>query len=161
MSANEKQVGGKHYKTKYEHWDLVIKLDLGYLQGCTTKYVSRSRKKGGVEDLLKAQHYLDKLIEVANKHVRYSHHRSNITNRYVHVEVSRFAFENQLTDLEEEYIYVLCCYLTMLDLEHARALLAEIIEEAKFNEKDSKREEPNRPGTPEDGGHHERFLSDE
>jgi hypothetical protein len=28
------------------------------------KYVSRWRDKGGVEDLRKARHYLDKLIEI-------------------------------------------------------------------------------------------------
>jgi hypothetical protein len=31
------------------------------------KYVSRWRDKGGVQDLLKAQHYLDKLIELQTK----------------------------------------------------------------------------------------------
>jgi hypothetical protein len=30
------------------------------------KYISRWKNKNGVEDLKKAQHYLSKLIEVAN-----------------------------------------------------------------------------------------------
>jgi hypothetical protein len=63
VGANERQIGGDHYKTKYEHWDLVIKTGMGYLEGCATKYVSRWRKKGGVADLEKALHYVDKILE--------------------------------------------------------------------------------------------------
>jgi hypothetical protein len=40
--------------------------DLGYLEGNVVKYVSRWKNKNGIEDLKKAQHYLAKLIEVAN-----------------------------------------------------------------------------------------------
>jgi hypothetical protein len=38
--------------------------NLGYLEGNIVKYVSRWKDKGGVDDLRKARHYLDKLIEV-------------------------------------------------------------------------------------------------
>jgi hypothetical protein len=34
------------------------------MEGNIIKYVSRWRDKGGVQDLRKAQHYLQKLIEV-------------------------------------------------------------------------------------------------
>ena len=39
----------------------------GYLVGNVIKYISRYRKKNGVEDLAKCQWYLDKLIEVKMK----------------------------------------------------------------------------------------------
>jgi hypothetical protein len=64
MSANERQVGGDHYKGDgEEHWDRVIRLKLNYLEGNITKYIERARKKNGIQDLLKAKHYLEKLIE--------------------------------------------------------------------------------------------------
>jgi hypothetical protein len=63
--ANAVQVGGEHYRSQFQHWDWVIANNLGYLEGCATKYIARWRKKNGLEDLLKARHYLDKLIEVA------------------------------------------------------------------------------------------------
>jgi hypothetical protein len=64
--ANERQVGGDHYKTEGpQHWDMVAQFTLDYFQGQITKYLFRWRKKGGVEDLEKARHYLDKYIELA------------------------------------------------------------------------------------------------
>ena len=66
MSANNKQVGGKHY-SKYgdlQPWDVVIQWELGYLEGTALKYIARWRDKGGLEDLRKAIHFLQKKIEV-------------------------------------------------------------------------------------------------
>jgi hypothetical protein len=60
--ANEQQVGGAHYAVKAAN-------NLGYLEGNVVKYVSRWKDKGGVEDLKKARHYLDKLIEVNNEKI--------------------------------------------------------------------------------------------
>lgn len=63
--ANEVQVGGQHYKTlEPQPWDVITGWGLGFLDGNVVKYVARFRSKGGVEDLEKAKHYLDKLIEV-------------------------------------------------------------------------------------------------
>ena len=65
MSANDEQVGGRHYIEKtIQPWDYIIANNMGYLEGNIIKYVSRYQEKGGVEDLIKASHYLDKLIEV-------------------------------------------------------------------------------------------------
>jgi len=63
MGANDHQVGGQHYKTNYEHWDLVLATGMGYLEGCATKYVARWRNKDGVADLKKALHYVEKIQE--------------------------------------------------------------------------------------------------
>jgi hypothetical protein len=66
--ANEQQIGGAHYAVKaIQPWDYIIANDLGYLEGNIVKYVSRWKDKGGVQDLKKAQHYLQKLIEVTEK----------------------------------------------------------------------------------------------
>ena len=65
MSANQHQVGGSHYAQKaIQPWDYIVTNNLGYLEGNVVKYVSRWRDKGGVDDLRKAAHYLEKLIEV-------------------------------------------------------------------------------------------------
>jgi hypothetical protein len=66
-TANAKQVGGTHYKKAIQPWDYIIANELGYLEGNVVKYVSRWKEKGGVQDLKKAQHYLQKLIEVTEK----------------------------------------------------------------------------------------------
>ena len=66
MSANQNQVGGTHYAQKaIQPWDYIVTNNLGYLEGNVIKYVSRHKQKGGVEDLRKAAHYLEKLIEVS------------------------------------------------------------------------------------------------
>jgi hypothetical protein len=61
--ANDTQVGGTHYRLTIEPWDYIVKNNLGYLEGNIIKYVTRYKGKHGVEDLQKARHYLDKLIE--------------------------------------------------------------------------------------------------
>ena len=62
--ANSRQIGGSHYKQfTYETWDVILDWGLGYLDGNAVKYLSRWRHKGGIEDLKKARHYIDKLIE--------------------------------------------------------------------------------------------------
>ena len=66
--ANERQHGGDHYKTKaIEPWDFIAANNLGFFEGNIVKYLSRWRDKNGIEDLLKARHYLDKLIEIESK----------------------------------------------------------------------------------------------
>jgi hypothetical protein len=67
LTANDVQVAGTHYKSKaVQPWDYIVANNLGYLEGNIVKYVSRWKDKGGVDDLKKARHYLDKLIEVQN-----------------------------------------------------------------------------------------------
>ncbi len=59
------QVGGTHYVSKpIQPWDYIAANGLDYFCGNVVKYVSRFREKNGVEDLKKARHYLDKLIEL-------------------------------------------------------------------------------------------------
>lgn len=63
--ANAIQHGGTHYKGKsIEPWDYIAANGIGFFEGNAIKYLSRWRDKGGVEDLKKAKHYIEKLIEL-------------------------------------------------------------------------------------------------
>lgn len=62
--ANERQVGGDHYKKNaIQPWDYITANNIGYLEGCAIKYISRWRDKGGIADIDKAIHFLEKLKE--------------------------------------------------------------------------------------------------
>lgn len=65
MSALNKQEGGSHYK-KYAiqpiEYAMANKLD--YCQANAVKYVTRFRDKNGKEDLLKALHNIEILLEI-------------------------------------------------------------------------------------------------
>lgn len=67
MSANNQQIGGDHYQKVpgEQHWDRQWRLfGRGYFVGCITGYVERYHDKNGLEDLQKARHFIDKLIEL-------------------------------------------------------------------------------------------------
>jgi hypothetical protein len=70
MSANDYQVQGTHYTSKsIQPWDamqswMTTEAFAGFLQGNAIKYLARWKDKGGLDDLKKARHYLDKLIEI-------------------------------------------------------------------------------------------------
>lgn len=65
MPANERQVAGNHYRRfAIQAWDIINMFGLGYFDGNAVKYLLRWRHKGGVEDLEKAMHFIEKLIEI-------------------------------------------------------------------------------------------------
>ena len=71
--ANKRQVGGDHYMNMgvqpwkaMESWMTDEQL-IGFMMGNVIKYVARWQEKNGIEDLRKASHYLEKLIEVELK----------------------------------------------------------------------------------------------
>ena len=60
----EHQEGGNHYKDfEIQPAEYVQKNNLNWCQGNVVKYVTRYKSKNGLEDLKKAKHYLDMLIE--------------------------------------------------------------------------------------------------
>ena len=60
-----KQVGGSHYKDfEIQPVEFIHMNGLGFCAGNVVKYVCRHKAKGGREDLLKARHYLDLLLEL-------------------------------------------------------------------------------------------------
>lgn len=59
------QVGGGHYKSfKIQPVQYIEANGLDYLQGNVVKYVSRHKTKGGAEDVRKAIHYLQLILEL-------------------------------------------------------------------------------------------------
>ena len=68
MKAIDKQIGGNHYK-KYpvQPVEYAMANNLNYCQANAVKYVTRYKDKGGVEDLRKAIHNIELLIELEEK----------------------------------------------------------------------------------------------
>lgn len=69
MSSKHLQIGGNHYKNKeIQPWDLMEdwfthEEFMAYLRGNVIKYIARYKEKNGEQDLHKARHYLDKMID--------------------------------------------------------------------------------------------------
>ncbi len=67
-SALQVQEGGDHYKSlKIQPVEYIHANGIGFFEGSVIKYVSRWKQKNGVEDLKKARHFLDLLIELENR----------------------------------------------------------------------------------------------
>jgi hypothetical protein len=65
MNALEKQEGGKHYKGyAIQPIEFIHANNVPYCEANVIKYVMRHREKYGVEDLRKAKHYIELLIEL-------------------------------------------------------------------------------------------------
>lgn len=63
-SAFDIQYGGSHYKDMaIQPIEFIMANGLGFCEGNAVKYVTRWKSKGGIEDLKKAIHYLQMLIE--------------------------------------------------------------------------------------------------
>jgi hypothetical protein len=70
--ADDLQIGGDHYKNMgvqpwkaMESW-LTPEQFAGFLRGNAIKYLARCDVKGGLDDIKKARHYIDKLVEVSD-----------------------------------------------------------------------------------------------
>ena len=70
MNADDRQVGGDHYKKMaiqpWEIMELLLTREefIGYLKGNIVKYSLRAGRKAGTDDEAKAAHYFQKLTEV-------------------------------------------------------------------------------------------------
>ena len=64
MDAYKRQIGGSHYKDlKYQPSEFINGNRLPFAEGNAIKYICRHSQKGGKEDLEKAKHYIDMIIE--------------------------------------------------------------------------------------------------
>lgn len=64
-NALDVQVGGSHYKKyKIQPVEYAMANSLNYCQANAVKYVTRYKDKGGIEDLKKAIHNIQILIEL-------------------------------------------------------------------------------------------------
>lgn len=66
--ALDNQEGGDHYKSMpIQPAEYMMANNIPFMEGCAIKYLTRWRSKGGVEDLRKARHFIDMLIENEEK----------------------------------------------------------------------------------------------
>lgn len=62
------QVGGSHYKNlKIQPVEYITANEIPYLEGNVIKYITRWRSKGGIDDLNKAKHYIDLIIDMEKR----------------------------------------------------------------------------------------------
>lgn len=67
--ASDVQVGGDHYRSKavqpwtaMQAWMTPEEFE-GFLRGNVIKYIARYKDKEGLQDVYKAKHYMERLIE--------------------------------------------------------------------------------------------------
>ena len=64
MSAYKKQIGGSHYKLMVmQPSEFINKNRLQFAEGSAIKYICRHSAKGKEEDIKKAIHYLEMILE--------------------------------------------------------------------------------------------------
>jgi hypothetical protein len=126
--ANEIQFGGQHYKgAKFQHWDLIARNRIGYLEGCASKYASRWDKKGQpLVDLEKGVHYIDKILEQVVEHG----YTPSGSASYEDLRI--FFDENSITDRDAQLtISHLCTWDSVTALQLARKHMVALLEKAQ------------------------------
>ena len=65
MGALDVQVAGDHYKSMaIQPVEFITKNHIPYCEANAIKYLCRWRHKGGLDDLRKAKHYIEMLMEM-------------------------------------------------------------------------------------------------
>lgn len=68
MTALNTQVGGSHYMDlKIQPVEYIHANGIPFTEGCVIKYMTRWRDKGGIDDLRKAKHFIELLIELESR----------------------------------------------------------------------------------------------
>ena len=67
MKHTKDKINPDYYTKGIETIDYIISHSMNYLEGNLVKYVTRYKHKNGLEDLLKAKSYLDRLIKNYNE----------------------------------------------------------------------------------------------
>ena len=110
MSKDKRQVGGDHYKTmEIQPLEYIVKNDIGYLEGNVIKYVSRYQAKNGLEDLKKAKHYLNILIELEVEKLTKDaiQNLEELANETDSGQVTNWLYSN-CTDCPKDYVDCSC-----------------------------------------------------
>ena len=64
MDVNKKQIGGNHYSDmSIQPTEFIMKNNIPFAEGNVIKYVCRHISKNGAEDIKKAIHYLELILE--------------------------------------------------------------------------------------------------
>lgn len=133
-SANETQVGGDHYRTPIQHWDFAASWCMGYFEGQITKYVTRSRKKNGLQDLYKAAHFLRKLRELADQKPDPSQQPfgARTVQPPQRISLHEYMVANRLTEGEASVVALVTVWGGYpIILVHAYSILTQMIAEAE------------------------------
>lgn len=102
MKARNYQVGGDHYsKMRIQPFEFTVANDMGGIEHTIVKYVSRWPDKGGVDDVRKARHCLEFLIESAPGLVVLRDLRPAFSPR---ITAEQYCNANQLGPLEAEVV---------------------------------------------------------
>tara|TARA_R110002012_G_scaffold285165_1_gene476162 strand:- start:76 stop:336 length:261 start_codon:yes stop_codon:yes gene_type:complete len=62
-NMEEDKINPSYYKKGIETTDYIVSHDMNYVEGNIIKYVTRYKEKNGLQDLLKAEWYLNRLIK--------------------------------------------------------------------------------------------------
>ncbi len=137
--ANQFQVGGDHYgRAKIQHWDYTECNGLGYLEGCATKYATRSRKKHEtpVQDWMKAQHYVLKLLDLFRDGLRLNRRLElNAAGTPLVIGLEEFAESNELTADEQTFVGLMTFWSDEQDLQEAVAIASKVLKDLEFEGK--------------------------
>ena len=129
MSANAVQVGGDHYKkSEWQPWDLISTHGIAFLEGSVIKYITRWRRKNGLQDLEKAQHFLLKIEEChQDGYVPSGGAGPRILNDYFTA--------NDISDFREKIVIgIMAGSWRPAQLNHAALLIDSLIETARDGE---------------------------
>ncbi len=123
------QVGGDHYKSDYQHWDWAVDVGLGPLEYGATRYICRHWKKGGVEDLKKAKHFVWKMRSLGNSYIsRYKKIRTEDWKLYL----DRFLNKNEIPEKEALLCEMLSRWSNRYNLDYIDVLLDQLIESSEM-----------------------------
>ena len=111
--ATDKQIGGSHYKNfKIQPSKFIYDNGIKFNEGNIIKYVCRHEFKNGLQDLEKAGHYVDLLMEFSENSVI-----PFLLDREFEFEIIRvgkfskfFCEENQLDELQSAIILNACLF---------------------------------------------------
>lgn len=129
-SAKYRQVGGSHYAQVFQHWDYVAANGLGYFEAQITRYVGRWKHKNGIQDLQKADHYFEKIIELVEDGVVSC--RKNPSSLAVSHRVLVLAYD--LGEEESEIIRMVSLWEDTLHLKQAHKVLKKLIQSCEQNQ---------------------------
>lgn len=121
--ANDLQIGGAHYRTDFQHWDLIAINGIGYLEGCATKYMTRWPKKNGRQDVEKARHYVLKALEL------YREGAYMPAGRVDNLQFEAFAVANDLDADSKDAVRHLLYWTNEVHLELALGAIDKVLAE--------------------------------
>jgi hypothetical protein len=126
MNPNDIQIGGAHYRTNHglQHWDLIDKYNVGYLEGVATKYLTRHRRKDGLRDVQKCLHFIQKLAS-CRRDMPYAEQSARMP-RVPYPVIADYLRDNACGPRESEAITLLLTWRATSSLSLAEEIVKQI-----------------------------------